>query len=183
MGRSAPLPYALRLPSYAAAQLGARSLEPNALADAERFALHDYLVTLTAGPREGAASEPFYQKLAHLTGLDIESLERWRGRIPVEQYVRDMLLRDGRVVSRYDATVSSVEPDPWTPGVHDDPVLDRSIAAFTGAFVAYARDELGFKTDLPFEMLNGDVGRHWDWRGSAATGSARPMPAMRCATP
>jgi carboxypeptidase C (cathepsin A) len=175
-GPLAPLPYALRLPSYAAAALGARSLEPNALADAEHFALHDYLVALTAGPRQGAPAQPFYQKLARLTGLDIESLERWEGRIPVDQYLSDMQRRDGRVISRYDATVSSTDPNPWAPRMHDDPVLDRSIATFTGAFVAYARDELGFKTDQPFEILNSDVVRRWDWR-SGRGGAFRPLGA------
>ncbi len=159
-----PLPSALLIPSYAAARLGSKSLEPGALAEAENFALHDYLVTLAAGPREGPAAQPFYAKLAALTGLDEASIARWQGRIPVDNYLHDVERRDGRVVSRYDATVSGIDPNPWDPGDTDDPVLDRSIAPFTSAFLAYAHDELGFKTDQPYELLNRAVGRRWDWR-------------------
>jgi len=159
-----PLPAALRLPSYAATRLGAKALEPGALDEAETFALKDYLVALAAGPRDGPGAEPLYQRLAALTGLDEQSIARWRGRIPVENYLHDVERRDGRVVSRYDGTVSAVDPNPWSPGNNDDPVLDRSIAPFTAAFTAYARDELGFKTDQPFELLNHAVSRHWNWQ-------------------
>ena len=34
-----------------------KALEPGALADVEQFALHDYLVALAAGPRDGAAAD------------------------------------------------------------------------------------------------------------------------------
>jgi carboxypeptidase C (cathepsin A) len=160
-----PLPWALRLPSYAAAQMGEKSLEPGALAEVEQFALHDYLVALAAGPREGAAAAAIYQKVAQLTGLDEEQIAGWRGRIPLDAYLHDVHRRDGRVVSRYDATVSLVDPNPWSEESRDDPVLDASIAPFTGAFVAYAGDELGYKTDQPFALLNRAVSRHWDWGG------------------
>jgi carboxypeptidase C (cathepsin A) len=160
-----PLPWALRLPSYAAAQLGEKSLEPGALANVEQFALHDYLIALAAGPPDGAAAAPFYQKVAQFTGLDEDQIARWRGRIPLDAYVRDVRRRDGRVVSRYDASVSLVDPNPWSEESQDDPVLDASIAPFTGAFIAYAGDELGYKTDQPFALLNREVNRRWDWGG------------------
>jgi carboxypeptidase C (cathepsin A) len=160
-----PLPWALRLPSYAAARMGEKSLEPGALADAEQFALHDYLVALAAGPRDGAAAAAIYQKVAQLTGLEAERIAGWRGRVPLDAYLHDVRRRDGRVVSRYDAGVSSIDPNPWSEEGGDDPVLDGSIAPFTGAFVAYARDELGYKAEQPFALLNREVSRRWDWGG------------------
>jgi carboxypeptidase C (cathepsin A) len=173
------LPFALRLPSYAAATMGDKSLEPGALADAEQFALHDYLVALAAGPRQGAAAEPVYHKLAQLTGLDEDRIAEWGGRIPVGAYLDDIHRRDGRVASVYDATVSSPDPNPTNDDAHDDPVLDAAIAPFTSAFVAYARDELGYKTDQPFELLNYDVGRHWDWGGRGAQRTIGASDALR----
>jgi len=174
-----PLSFALRLPSYAAATLGEKSLAPGALADAEHFALHDYLVTLAAGPRDGEAAEHVYGKLAQLTGLDEDRIAGWRGRIPLEAYLGDLRRRDGRVTSRYDASVSGPDPNPANDDGHDDPVLDASIAPFTSAFVAYARDELGYKTDRPFELLNHDVSRHWDWGGRGALRSVGASDALR----
>jgi len=158
------LSWALRLPSYAAAALGPKALQPGALADAENFAMHDYLLALANPPHETAAAQALYQRVAHLTGLDIDRVARWGGRVPLDDFLRDFQGSDGRVVSRYDGTVSAVDPNPLS-GEYDDPVLDGTIGPFTTAFVAYAADELGFKTDQPFELLNHDVDRHWDWRG------------------
>ncbi len=155
--------WALRLPSYAAARMGDKALEPGALDEAEQFALHDYAVALTEGPLDGAAADAVYQKLADLTGLDEKRIAEWHGRIPLGAYVRDARRSEGRVVSRYDAGISEIDPNPLNEGEQDDPVLDGTIAPFTSAFVAYAADELGYKTDLPFELLNRDVERHWDW--------------------
>ena len=58
----------------------------------------------------------------------------------------------------------SSEPDRYR-GRRRVPTPPRSRYAIvvTSAFVAYAADELGYKTDLPFELLNRDVERHWDW--------------------
>jgi carboxypeptidase C (cathepsin A) len=158
------LGWALRVPSYAAVALGPKALEPGALADAENFAMKDLIAALVAGPRDDDASRAIYDKLAQLTGIDVQSIAEWRGRIPLEGYLRDVRRRDGRVVSRYDGTVTGTDPNPWNQRDHDDPVLDRTIAPFTSAFVSYVRDELGFKTDEPFELLNREVGRRWNWR-------------------
>lgn len=171
-GPLGPLPWALRLPSYAAVQLGDKALDKGALDDAENFALHDYLVMLVAGPSEGDAAKPVYDKLAQFTGLDAGTIARWRGRIPVDQYLNELRQGDGRALSCYDARVSEVNPNPWDFDEYDDPVLEGTIGPFTSAFVAYSRDELGFKTDQPFELLNGDVNRHWDWGGGKAPQSS-----------
>jgi carboxypeptidase C (cathepsin A) len=160
-----PLPWVLRLPSYVAA------VNPGSLVEAEQFALHDYLTALAAGPQAGEEAERVYAKLASLTGIEADSIKRWRGRIPLDAYLKDAR-HDGRVISRYDATVSGADPDPWSRDAPDDPVLDASIAPFTGAFVAYARQELGFKTDLPFALLSREVGRRWDWGGGRRSLSA-----------
>jgi carboxypeptidase C (cathepsin A) len=170
------LSWALRLPSYAAAAMGSKALEPGALDEVEHFALNDYLVAIAAGPKEGAASDALYARIATLTGLDESVVAHWRGRIPVDAYVNSVHRNDGRIVSRYDATVSGTDPNPLNERGHDDPILDGTIAPITSAFVAYARDELGFKTDQPFVLLSREVSRRWDWGGerglSGAPGSS-----------
>jgi carboxypeptidase C (cathepsin A) len=164
-GPLGPLPWALRLPSYAATELGDKALAKGALDDAEHFALHDYLVMLVAGPSEGPAAKPVFEKLAQLTGLSVDSITRWRGRIAVDDFLNERHQNDGQVLSRYDATVREVDPNPWAFDGYDDPVLDATIGPFTSAFVAYTRDELGYKTDQPYELLSRDVSKHWDWGG------------------
>ena len=165
------LPWALRLPSFAAvAREQKGSLAPEALADAERFALSDYLVALAGSPGEGEVAQPFYAKVAELIGLDEPTVARWGGRVPVGVYIKEMRRPDGQVLSRYDGSVTAPDPDPRSREPQDDPVLQGSIAPFTRAFLAYARDELGFATEQNYELLNGNVSRHWEWRDGDSGG-------------
>jgi carboxypeptidase C (cathepsin A) len=39
-------------------------------------------------------------------------------------------------------------------------------------FAGYARDELGFKTELTYVLLAGDVNGKWDWGEAGGRGSA-----------
>ena len=49
-----------------------------------------------------------------------------------------------------------------------DPILDGAVAVLTPAFTQYARAELGYRTDLPYWLLNRDVSGRWDY-GTSAT--------------
>ena len=42
-------------------------------------------------------------------------------------------------------------------------MLDGFTRALSGAFVGYARDELGFKTDMTYIQLAHDVSSKWEW--------------------
>jgi carboxypeptidase C (cathepsin A) len=156
------LPWALRLPAYAAVALEARqALSLDALKEPERFALNDYLVALAAGAP--GTSEHFYGRVAELTGLDAATVARWGGRVPPGAYAKALRRADGQIVSRYDGTVTAPDPDPGSAYGEDDPLLQGTIAPFTRAFTAYAHDELGVVTDLAYHLLSSEVGRHWQW--------------------
>ena len=71
---------------------------------------------------------------------------------------------NGQTVSSYDATFAV--PDPYPESVRrggGDPILDGFTRALSGAFVGYARDELGFKTDMTYTLLAHDVSSKWEW--------------------
>jgi carboxypeptidase C (cathepsin A) len=159
------VPWALRLPAYAAVALEAKgAVTPEALSDAEHFAMSDYLIGLAAGSGDAAASARLDARVAELIGLDESVVARWQGRVPVGAYVKELRHRDEQVLSRYDGTIAAPDPDPRSRDVEDDPVLQGSIAPFTQAFVAYVRSELGFETELGYALLSEEVGRHWDWK-------------------
>lgn len=165
------LPWALHLPSYAAVALETHgTLTPAALHDAEAFALGDYLVVLAAGSGDAAASHHLYDTVAHFTGLPEPLVERWNGRVPVSAFVKEFRRPQGQLMSRYDGSYGGADPDPRSLTPDDDPILNASIAPFTQAFVAYARDELGFKTDITYELLNSQVSRSWDWHDGESGG-------------
>src|SRR5215831_12108638 len=168
---------ALQLPSLAAAELerkGAFSKE----AQAERFALTDYLTTL-AGPRpQGDAARNFYARVAEITGLPEAVVTRSRGFIR-DAYVKHLRSAEGKIVSRYDATFAVPDPFPEQETARGpDPVLDGLTRAYGAAFANYARDELGFKTEMTYILLASDIAGKWDWEGSGR-GSASASDDLR----
>jgi carboxypeptidase C (cathepsin A) len=155
-----PFKAALYLPSLVATELErTKQFTPDAIAAAERFALTDYLSTL-AGPKptsEKAAE--FYGQIARMTGLAPDIVAKSGG------YVRDAYLeqlrKQGVQVSNYDATFTITDPVPGTDlSRGGDPMLNGFVRALSGVFVGYARDELGFKTDITYTLLSRDG---WDW--------------------
>jgi carboxypeptidase C (cathepsin A) len=159
---------AMQIPSLAAAALERKgAFTPERLAEAERFALGEYLTTL-AGPRpRGEAARAFYARVAELTGMPLDVVTRTRGFIR-DNYVKHLRGAEGLVVSRYDVTFTGPDPHPEsTTPRGPDPLLSTVSRAYSGAMSAYVREELGYKTDLTYVLLSREVNDRWDWgRGS-----------------
>lgn len=166
---------ALQLPSLAAAELQRKgTFSKDALAQAEHFALTEYLSTLAGPPLQGEAAKNFYARVAQMTGLSLDVIAQARGFIP-DDYVKNLPLGGHKIVSQYDATFASDDPYPESPTARGpDPILDGVVRAYGSAFVAYARDELGFKTDITYTLLASDVSGKWQWR----EGSSRGQPSV-----
>lgn len=165
---------ALQFPSLAAAELERRgAFTEEALAAAERFAMTEYLTTLAGSPPEGEAARSFYARVAEMTGLPIDLVTRSRGFIR-NAYIKNLRADVREIVSPYD--VSFAVPDPYPESEtarSDDPMLDGFVRALSGAFSGYAREQLGFRTDMTYVLLASEVSRNWDWQpdGSRATAS------------
>jgi carboxypeptidase C (cathepsin A) len=159
---------ALQLPSLAAAELERRhAFTPEAVADAERFAMTEYLTTLAGAPPKGDAAASFYQHVADLTGLPLDVVARNRGFVR-DAYAKHLREKAGEVVSPYDVGFAVPDPFPESDSAHnDDAVLDGFTRALGGLFVGYARNELGFKTEMTYELLASDISRKWDWQGES----------------
>jgi carboxypeptidase C (cathepsin A) len=156
---------ALQLPSLIATELERRhAFTAAALAEGEHFAMTEYLTTLAGPPPTGDKADAFYRRLAQLSGLPVETVAKTRG------FIRDVYLKDLRggqdqVVSRYDASFAMPDPYPEAYSPHGpDPILDGFVRALGGAFVGYARDELGFKTDMTYTLLSSDANHKWGWQ-------------------
>jgi carboxypeptidase C (cathepsin A) len=166
-----PLPWALRLPSYAAVNLESQGkLTPEALRDAEQFALGDYIAQLIEPSPARAAS--INARTAALIGLPADFVARWNGRIPSGAFAKEIGRARGTLASQYDASVAGEDAYPSSPTARGgDPVFDGIIAPLTTAFVQYARDELQYRTDRRYRLLNGEVSRRWDWGRSGPSSS------------
>jgi carboxypeptidase C (cathepsin A) len=178
---------ALQLPSLAAAELERKgTFTPSALAQAERFALTDYLSALAGPPLRGDAAHGFYARVAQITGLPEDVVARERGFIR-DAYVKNLHSADHKIVSHYDATFAVDDPNPEQVSARGpDPYLDGFIRAYGSAFVAYARDELGFKTDMTYNLLASDISGKWDWEdggGHSPPSAAEDLRQLLALTP
>ena len=177
---------ALALPSLAAAELERKgTFSTAALAQAEHFALTDYLTTLAGPPLQGDAARAFYAKVAQITGLPEDVVARERGFIR-DAYVKNLRGADRKIVSHYDVTFAVADPNPESASARGpDPILDGFIRAYGSAFVAYARDELGFKTEMTYNLLASEVAGKWDWddSGHAPASAAEDLRQLLALTP
>ncbi|MFD1328976.1 S10 family peptidase [Mycoplana ramosa] len=168
-----PLGAALQLPSLVAAELERKAaFSEQAVAEAEGFAMGEYLVSLAGPAPVGETAERFYARIAQLTGIKQEVVARNRGFVG-DVYTKNLAAAEGKLVSPYDAAVLMEDPYPETPIDRGaDPVLDGYTRAYGAAFASYARDELRFSTELSYRLLNKDVNRRWDWDGARSEASA-----------
>jgi carboxypeptidase C (cathepsin A) len=160
-------PYVLYLPTYAAiahyhGKLGGRALR-EVLADAESYADQDYPrilargARLTADERSAAAG-----RLAELTGLPADYLDRVNLRPEHVRFLTE-LLRDRRLtVGRIDGRFTGWDADYGQERWSEDPSMSAIIGPYTAALNHYVRAELGYSSDLPYEVLTSRV-RPWSY--------------------
>ncbi len=162
---------AFYLPTFAATAAALDVVQSSAdLGAVERFALSDYLVGLAALPGRPPPGDPFIARVAGMIGLPADVVGRYRARVPNQVFAREILRPRGEIVSLYDGTIARPAPSDQ----HDhagDPLLQPIAADFGTAFNAYVADTLGYRTDRPYEVLSGDVVRHWNWHGERGEGS------------
>jgi carboxypeptidase C (cathepsin A) len=165
------LPPLLFVPTYTAAahyhgalapDLQARPLD-DLLAEVERWALEAYGPALLQGDALPAAhGERIAVELARYTGLDVDYVRRSRLRIDIHRFTKELLRSSGRTIGRIDARYTGVDRDE----AGATPEFDPSMGATTGAYGAtindYLRRDLGFESDLPYEVIQG-LYAHWDY--------------------
>jgi carboxypeptidase C (cathepsin A) len=172
--RGNDLPYQLYLPSFAAAawfhkklpsDLQQRDLQ-SVLREAEQFAAGPYAAALNKGdtlsPQE---RQSIGDQLARLTGLERNVIEENDLRITQHVFCGQLMRRDRLVVGRLDGRFTG--PLPPGNGPFEDPTMAEIMPPFTATFNNYVRADLGYKSDLEYNVLEGLPS--WDW-GSAGGG-------------
>lgn len=164
------LPYPLSLPTYAATAWYHRRLDPRyadlrALTDeVEEFALGDYASALLQGSRaSGAVRRSLPERLAAYTGLSPAFLEACDLRVAPHRFFKELLRTERRTVGRLDTRFTGIDSDAAGEAPQYDPSYMVIQAPFTAAVNAYLRVELGFESDLPYEVLRGESVRPWNY--------------------
>ena len=175
-----PYGYLTRLPTMAAAQRGATSRE--AVADAEAYATGDYLQDFLHGMGDTAAVHRMSERVAALTGLSAELVERRGGR--VDWFTERREREPGRIASSYDLTVTAIDPLPTSQFIENpDAVTDALRPVVGSAASALYADRLGWRPEgapaPQYELLDGQPFRAWTY--STGQQGAQSVSALRTA--
>jgi carboxypeptidase C (cathepsin A) len=164
------LPYLLHLPTYTATAWYHGTLEGElqldlrrALDEAERFAAGEYNQALFQGDAlDHDRRAAVIARLAQLTGLSPEYVERTNLRVEIMRFCKELLRDRRRTVGRLDSRFTGIDRDAAGEHFAHDPSYSAIQGPYTGAFNAYVREELNFTSDLPYEVLAG-LYEKWDY--------------------
>jgi carboxypeptidase C (cathepsin A) len=162
------LPYILFLPTYTATawyhgRLAADLQQDlrNTLAEVEAFALNQYTLALMQGdalPPE--ARQMIVQTLARYTGLTETYIERTNLRINIHRFTKELRRDEGMTVGRLDSRFTARDRDSAGEHFEFDPSYAVIQGPYTATFNDYVRRELQYESDLPYNILTGEV---WPW--------------------
>jgi len=161
-------PYVMYLPTYAAiahyhGRHGDRPLR-EVLDEAQAYAERDYPWALargsrlTADQRAGAVA-----KLAALTGLSQDYVDRVDLRPEHVRFLTELLRDERRTVGRIDGRFAGWDSDYGREHWTSDPSIDAIMGPYTAALNHYVREELGYHSDLPYEILTDRV-HPWSYK-------------------
>jgi carboxypeptidase C (cathepsin A) len=156
------LPYLLFLPTYTATAHyhkklpGEQQTRPllELLAEVERFAAVDYNLALMKGaaiaPEE---RETIISRLAAYTGLSADYIDRTDLRINIHRFCKELRRDEGLTVGRIDSRYTGYDRDAAGEYPERDPSLSATTGAYSATLKDYVRRELGYESDLPYEIL------------------------------
>ena len=179
-------PYALFLPTYAAMAHyhglhGDRPLR-DVLDEAAALADGPYPLGLTRGNRFPAAErDELIRQVAAVTGLSEDYVRRVNLRVEHQRFFRELLRHRGQVIGRLDGRFTGWERDDGGERPSADPSSVAIAGPYSAALNHYVRAELGYESDLPYEVLTGRV-QPWsyaEFEGRHVTVSSMLGEAMR----
>jgi carboxypeptidase C (cathepsin A) len=164
------LPYILYLPTYTATAWYHKKLPTDlsgdlktVLAEAEKFALGEYTLALMQGSRlPDKERKQIAAKVARYTGLSEEYVLRSNLRIQIQRFCKELLRDQGRTVGRFDSRYKGIDRDAAGEFMEYDPSYAAVQGPYTATLNNYLRKDLGYESDLPYEILTGRV-QPWDY--------------------
>jgi carboxypeptidase C (cathepsin A) len=151
-------PYVAYLPTYAAiahyhGKNGDAPLR-QVLAEVQEYAASEYRQVLGRGSRltpeeRGAA----VTRVAALTGLSEDYVDRVNLRPEHIRFLTELMRDKRRTVGRIDGRFLGWDADYGRERWTTDPSIDAIIGPYTAALNHYVRSELGYASDLPYEVL------------------------------
>ncbi len=182
-------PYILLIPSFTMIAGYHKKLPPDLMQDmakarqeSEQWASTEYAQALAKGdaitPEE---RQKVIDQMARYTGLSKDVLDQANLRIDVPKFTHYLLLDQKLRVGRLDGRFTGPDPNGLLDTPFYDPTESAILPPFTSVFYNYVRTELGYKTDMPYQVFPADQNffeNSWNW-GSGITGFPDTATALR----
>ncbi|MGC9400503.1 MAG: S10 family peptidase [Anaerolineae bacterium] len=165
------LPYQLFLPTYAATAWYHQQLDDDLqqrplrdfLDEVEAFVRLDYVPALLKGDALSESERASIAgQIARYTGLRRAYVESADLRLEIFRFTKELLRKERRTVGRLDSRFTAVDRDAAGEKFEFDPSYALIHGPFTAMLNHYVRAELGFESDLPYEILTDRV-QPWDY--------------------
>ena len=164
------LPHALFLPTMAAAAwyhgMVDRERFPDLesiVSDAEVFAIERFLPALAKGSSLGPdETDVMVRELHELTGLSEDVLRRCDLRVGPTRFRKELLRDKGIIIGRFDSRFNGPAVDESSNSPAYDPSYTAIVGPYTSTLNEYVRNDLGYRSDIPYEILTGNV-QPWDY--------------------
>ena len=182
-------PYILLIPSFTMIAGYHKKLPPDLAQDMTKarqesvqWASTEYAQALAKGDAlTGDERQKVIDQMARYTGLGKQVLDYANLRIDVPKFTHYLLLDQKLRVGRLDGRFTGPDPDGLLDTAFYDPTESAIMGPYTSVFNNYVRTELGYKTDMPYQVFPSDQNlfeNTWNW-GSAANGFPDTATALR----
>jgi len=180
--------YELTFPTYTMIAAYHKKLAPDLMqdlaktrADVEKWVLTDYSAALQKGdtltPQERST---IIDQIARYSGLSKADVDEANLRIDVRWFTHRLLADQKVRVGRLDGRYTGPDPQGYLDTPFFDPSGSASTPPYTSVFNDYVRRELGYKTDMPYNVSSREANQNWDW-GKATEGFPDTAPDLRAA--
>lgn len=151
----------LFLPSYTAVAWFYEKLAPElqenlqtTLSKAKGFAFNEYALALLRGKdlSQGDITE-IAKKLSYFTGLSIEDIMQLNLRIKPENFMKGILVKESKIVGRFDGRISGDVLDKSSEHVGYDPSMDTVFSNFKAVFSSYLKNSLNWNKIADYRVL------------------------------
>lgn len=165
------LAYSLFVPTYAATAWYHKALSEElqslsvdkVVAQAEAFVRESYMQALLAGDSLSDDDRTsVISRMAELTGLSPEYLDRVNLRVTMGRFGKELLRSRKQVIGRFDSRYAGTDADHVGDTTEHDPSASVFFGPFTSAMNQYLRDSLKVEEEGVYEILTRKV-HPWDY--------------------
>src|SRR5699024_9347305 len=152
----------LKLPYYTAAawyhhrlpsDLQARNLVDDLLPEVEGYTIEKYLPAIArGGSLDESARQKVAKQVARYSGLSKEFVLDYNNTIPASAFWKELLRDEGHTIGRLDSRYKGIDKSDGGERYDYAPEYSSWAHSFTPAINDYLRNQLGFETDLQYNM-------------------------------